>query len=298
MTDEEQDQEQLLEEVDQVAEPEPPAAEQTPEEKAAADAAKVVDPAEFKRVQKELRAERARAKESDETARYWAEQARNGGARPPAAAAPPAEDTLDDVDLVDIITTKGAKGLGEVMGRMGYVKRSEVAQDINASRAASNSEAAVLAKYPDLADNGSPMFERTAEIWNLLRTDPHMAKSDNLMMIAARTASAELGLSVDQPRSRRREPDDDYDQELDRTERIARQSGDRGSRPSRTGPEELSQAQKTMVRKFQDATPTSTKSDMRRQRPGASASAACRAASVKRRARRREAPSQRERRAA
>jgi hypothetical protein len=248
-----------LEEVDSIAEP---AAEhvETPAEKAAADAAKVVDPGEFKRVQRELKETRAREKESAASARYWADQARNAPAKPAEKPAPVA-DNLDDVDLVDIITTQGAKGLGSVIERMGYVKRSEVANEIQATRGADRAETAVLAAYPALADNSSPLFAKTAEIWNQLKQDPDMARSPQLMMIAARTAAAELGLKAD-PRGQRqpgrtREPDpdgDDYiqDEDQERSERIARQSGDRGTRPAARGAaaETLNTMQRNLVAKF------------------------------------------------
>jgi hypothetical protein len=229
----------------------------------------VIDPAEHRRLQAELKAEkanakteRARAKEADIAARYWNEQAKAGGGRKePAVEAEPEP----DIDLVDVITKDGIKGLDRALAKLGYVKQSDVDSKIGATRAQIASESAVLSKYPDLADNNSPLFAKTAEIYNQLRQDPDMARSSRLMEIAARTASAELAKGGD-TRSKRRgapEPEDQVDDDFEgeespeeaRAARIARQSGDRGRRESRSdnAPEELSPLQKRLVQNLRNA---------------------------------------------
>lgn len=285
----------LIEEVDEIVEPaagttaKPEGAD--PDAPSGKGPAVVVDPAEFKRVSKELKAERARAKESEETARYWAERAR---AQPAQRVEEPEAEKIDDIDLVDIITTRGAEGLREVLSRMGFAKREELIAEVVATRGAERAEEVVLKKYPDLADNSSPLFKKTAEIWNQLKQDPDMARSQNLMMIAARTAAAELGLKADARGGPRRSPEvdeyDDYDDEdeIEHAERVGRQAGDRGVRPSRGNGqvEELSHMQKTLVRKLQDAG-----ADIDEERYRKRAQAGVRIGGVPSRGARRSAPS-------
>lgn len=242
-----------LEEVDEIVEPEK--ADKTADKDGDKPADKTADkPAvdpEIKRLQKENKALQGRVREADSAAGFWKGKADTAPAKP---ADKPAADNLDELDLVDIITTKGAKGLAEVMTRLGYAKRSDIELQISSTRNQISAEAAVLAKYPDLADSNSPLFEKTAEIFNQLRQDPHMAESDNLMLIAARTAAAELGLSNDNTRGQRRAAPKADEDEDERSERIARQSGDRGRRPAgQDRAEELSPLQKRMVQKFRDA---------------------------------------------
>src|ERR1051325_9790833 len=180
-------------------ETDPPEPEPTKEP---ADQGKVAEvyPAEHARLKPDLNAqtavakvERARAKEADTAARYWNEQAKAGGGKKPEAAPEPE----DDIDLVDVITKDGIKGLDRALAKLGYAKQADVKAEIGATRAQISTEAAVLAKYPDLSDNGSPLFKKTAEIFNQLRQDPDMAKSPRLMEIAARTATAELAIRGD-----------------------------------------------------------------------------------------------------
>lgn len=216
-----------------------------------------VDRAEFKRVQKELKAERARAKESSDAARYWSEQAKQGARK---AEAKPEPDEIEEIDVVNELTANGAKGLDKVLRTLGYAKQSDVRQEISATRTQISAETAVLSKYPDLADESSPLFAKTAEIYNQLRSDSHMAKSPRLMEIAARTASAELALGAGrgQRRGQARSDDDEgggRETDDDRAARIARQSGDRGRRESRKDSEsdELTSLQKRMIQNFQNA---------------------------------------------
>jgi hypothetical protein len=256
--------EDVLEEIDEATEetPEPTEAEAAA---AAAEAAKaaIVDPAEFKRVQRELKAERTSRKESDATARYWAEKARSA---PEKAQAAEKEDDLSDVDLVEQITTHGAKGLDTVLRRLGYAKTSEVRAEIGSTRAQITSEATLMAQYPELADDQSPLFHATASIYNSLKGDPEFkGAGSKLIAMAARTAKAELKLKGGDGRGNRRgapvdelDPDDEAFEEDEETPeqaraaRTARQAGDRGRRATGGAPT-LSPGEKAMVAKFKAA---------------------------------------------
>lgn len=219
--------------------------------------AKPVDPliAENKRLQKDAKDARKLAKENDETARYWAEQARHKPAPAAVVEVDPA-DELGEVDLVDEISTKGVKGLDALLKKLGYAKTNDVANAIGQTRAEITDQASLLTAYPDLGDADSPFFKATAKIFNSLKTDPHMAKSPKLIATAARLAKAEMGNA---PRRKAApDPDEDGGEVLDDDElddshanRVARQSGDRGrgSRRNDDAPV-LSALQKKMVAQF------------------------------------------------
>jgi len=224
-------------------------------------AAEVIDPLEFRRVQKEVKTLRGRVRESEESAQFWAEQAKAGGGTGKSAAEPDPEPE-PDIDLVSEITTNGVKGLETVLARLGYAKRDDIHREIGATRAEITEQSRLLQEYPELGDEQSEFFQETAKVYNQLKTDPIMAKSPKLIAIAARMAKAEMGT----PARRRaapaaHAPDDDYEDDYredppprDReAERVARQSGDRGRRSERTEPQVLDAGQKAIVRAFQAA---------------------------------------------
>lgn len=264
--------EEILDDSQAVLTGEPGAGEQEEgaEAAAAAAAAKpavVVDPAEFKRVRADLRAERTARRESDETARYWAEQARSAPAKPEAAA--PADD-FSDVDLVEAITANGVAGLDGVLKRLGYTKRDELLEQVATATRKSSSETQLMREYPELENTESPLFKATAVIYNSLKADPEFkGAGQRLIAIAARTAKAEMALTNDGGRGRQRAgsrsddhfDDDDPDEFPDeqtpeeaRAARADRQAGDRGRRDSRGGGDEtLNEDQRRMVENFRRA---------------------------------------------
>jgi hypothetical protein len=220
-----------------------------------------VDP-EVKRLQRELKAERRLRAESQQSERYWAEQARNGA--PKAEAGDPEPEPEPDIDVVSELSTNGVKGLETVLKKLGYVKAKDVDTRIATTRAEITDQARLFQSYPDLQNEASPLFKATARIYNQLKGDPTLARSPKLIEIAARTAKAELGAMS----ARRRTPetdlsaelsgdefdedlgDDELDEEQERTARVARQAGDRGRRGQRSEPETLSPEQKRMVAAF------------------------------------------------
>ena len=105
-------------------------------------AAVVIDPGEFKRVQKELKESRKLRRESDESARYWAEQAKNGK---PAPAAKGRRARGRDRPGGRTITDKGTKGLERVLDKLGFVKKKDVRRRISSTRAEITDQAAMIA---------------------------------------------------------------------------------------------------------------------------------------------------------
>jgi hypothetical protein len=229
-------------------------------------------PKEMRRALKEMR---QALKETNETARFWMEQARTGGARPKKDEEPEPEPKVS-VDLVEAVTNGDAKAITKAMRELGFVSRAELESHVNArvesTRAQVSQEQQLYDRYPDLADDKSEFFKATAQIYNdLARKDPQLAKSGTLAEIAAELADKRLAKTEGRDTSRsstrsRRAPaepeydvdDDDLDpdEEEERVERVGRQSGERGRRTSSGRDRDdttLDATQKTIVAKLKAA---------------------------------------------
>ena len=96
------------------------------------------------------------AAEARRTAEYWA-----GRAASPAPAAPAAEPD-DDTDVLEAITTGGAKGFDALAAKRGFIKRDEVETLINQRATSLTKEQALIEEYPDLRKKDSEFFKATA----------------------------------------------------------------------------------------------------------------------------------------
>jgi hypothetical protein len=117
-------------------------------------AAPAVDAAELQRQIDELKEQVA---EGQRTAEFWANKAR--AAAPPAAATPVEE---DEPDVLEAITTKGAKGFDELASKRGFIRKDEVEALINTHAASLTKEQELLGRYPDLKKKDSEFFKATA----------------------------------------------------------------------------------------------------------------------------------------
>lgn len=100
-------------------------------------------------------------KEKDASAIYWHEQAKGKGVTAaPAKEAAAAEETEEDI--LELITTKGAKGLDQLLAKRGFVRQEDVAKTVNEKATLMTTESALAAEYPDLADKNSEFFKATA----------------------------------------------------------------------------------------------------------------------------------------
>ena len=73
------------------------------------------------------------AAEHQRNAQFWYEKANKGGAKPEKD--PPAA-TEDNVDVLDLITTKGAKGLDKLlMAKRGYIRKEDAESLVNSKAA-------------------------------------------------------------------------------------------------------------------------------------------------------------------
>jgi hypothetical protein len=114
-----------------------------------------VDAAALQRQIDELKEQVA---EGQRTAQYWADKAKASAPQPRAAEVP----EEDEPDVLEAITTKGAKGFDELASKRGFVRKDEV-EALIANRAASlTKEQELLGRYPDLKKKDSEFFKATA----------------------------------------------------------------------------------------------------------------------------------------
>ncbi len=131
----------------------------TPEEAAAA-------VAELARLKTENEALQTQAREQADAARYWHEQVKGGaGKKEPPAKTPPAEEK--DVDLLELMATRGTKGLVEHLKQVGAIVDPDSVDRKIESRAqqlvaVNRVEAQLTRDYPELADKNNPFFKATA----------------------------------------------------------------------------------------------------------------------------------------
>jgi hypothetical protein len=214
-----------------------------PVKKPAAEKAKPETDSEAKTLREELKRERESRAEAEENARFW-----HGKAKSSPAETPKAKETPKlTVDLVDAISSNDPVRIRQAMSELGFVDGSEVDRRVNATATTVRTEEQLYGSYPELRDPKSEFYKATAKHYNELRQDPALANAPSLMVVAARLAKAELAT-----------PAKDDEEEDDRAQRVARQSGDRGRRPASRGsgkdePEELSGAQRSVIAKFQEA---------------------------------------------
>ncbi len=178
----------------------------------------------------------------------------------------------EDIDLIDALTNGDKAKIAKGVGKLGFVHKSEVDAAV-ANLRRELYEKDLRGKYPFLADEDSPLFDRTAAIYNELKSrDPQLAKSPALIEIAAERAQLERkGRRRDDEdeeeeprrpkakRGSRREDDEedidvDNDTEVERRLRVSAQQGTRGRRNTRDTEdpesEELSALQRSIVAKF------------------------------------------------
>lgn len=186
---------------------------------AAAAAAPGVDAAALQTQIDELREQVA---EGQRTAQYWADKARTAAPAPAAAA------TDDEPDVLEAITTGGAKGFDALAEKRGFIKRGEVEALINDRATTLTKEQQLISDYPDLKNKKSEFFLATAANYGRLVTDgmpqklamEQAARATELEFI--RTGKIKLPSAVAEETAAKKESD--------RLARIAAQSGTSGRR--------------------------------------------------------------------
>jgi hypothetical protein len=119
-------------------------------------------------LQKEIAALKAQVTEKDQAAQFWYGKANT--AKEPAPKAAAAAEPEDDTDLLDLVATKGSKGMRDWMAKQGFVGRSEVDALVQNKAAQFAQEQTLLTAHPDLKDTNSQFFKDTAIVYHELKT--------------------------------------------------------------------------------------------------------------------------------
>lgn len=167
-------------------------------------------------LQKQIDALKTELGETRRAAEFYEKKA---GERPaPAAAAAAVEE--DDVDILEVITTKGGKGFDELLAKRGFVKASDVDKKVDAKTAGVLKEQELLKTYPDLADKKSDFFKDTAEEYG------DLIKSGVSPNVAMGLAAERVELTYMRAGKIKTPAETKAEKERDRKARIAAQGGE------------------------------------------------------------------------
>ncbi len=171
----------------------------------------------------ELAASQAQGAEHERTARFWFDKSKNGTPEKPAAAT---EDA--DEDVLDLITSKGAKGLAALLKKQGFISAAEVDEKVNEKAAQITSEAKLLETFPDLADSNSDFFKATVNFYGQLKKEGVPERT--AMKLAAQQAKLAGIESGSIKTATQKTADDAATRASDRAARAAAGAGDHGRR--------------------------------------------------------------------
>jgi hypothetical protein len=174
------------------------------------------------------------AEEFKNTAQYWHDEAKRKPAAAAVATATPAAD--DDTDLLEVLTTKGTKGLLEVIKKHGFVSKDEAQSMVNTKADSIAREQELLGDYPDLKNRNSEFFKDTAKAYGTLVNSG--VPANMAMELAAKQTHLEHIQTGKLKSKPMQTADDAAAKEQRRVARIAAQSGDRGAAPTPEDAEE------------------------------------------------------------
>jgi hypothetical protein len=214
--------------------------------------AAVTPPAEdLATIKAELAAAKADAAEKTRVADYWYQQRSQATAAPPEPK--PEPEPEEDIDVLDALTTKGVKGLDEILSKRGYVRADEVDARVNSRANQMAAEHELLTQYPDLGKSDSEFFQSTAQHYNDLRKQG--VPDAVAMRQAARNAELDGIHSGKVKTPAQKTTDTTAQRQADRQARANAQAGDRGGRQAvdLSGDDELSDNDHAAVRQLADA---------------------------------------------
>jgi hypothetical protein len=245
---------------------------------------------------------RDRIREGEENAKFWHDQAK-GATRPaPVEATPEPEPEMTDAEVeailgktfsgdesaqqvVDDLSEKGIAALkkrGVVTSdqALALVRRAMAVTEARANRRIDETvrrevgnarrdldrDADMYQQFPDLRDQKSELFQRTARIYQAeVAEDPKLKTSHRALLLAAKQAEQEMEIEdLRKGRSGRRGAEEESGPEMfeltdqpaptSRERRIAAQSGDRGGgarrQPMQESPDTLSREQRNIISRF------------------------------------------------
>jgi hypothetical protein len=181
-----------------------------------------VDPAiDWQRQIDELKEQVA---EGQRTSQYWADKAKAG-----TPAAPPAAAEEEEPDVLEAITTGGAKGFDALASKRGFIRKSEVEALIDSKASSLTKEQELIAEYPDLKNKKSDFFKDTAvEYGNLIKQGTPAVVA--MEMAAQRAELAHMRAGKIKPPGSVPTP---AEKEATRLKRVAAQAGaGSGARPA------------------------------------------------------------------
>lgn len=199
-------------------------------------------------LREELKQLRGRLSETEQNAKFWYEKA-SGKSTANETADEDEEEEKFDEDLVDVISSNDPKKVKTALRKLGFVSEKDVQKRITQTREQIAAETELFGAYPDLKDQDSELFTTTSKEY--ARLAKKMGDSQQTLAIAAELAAAKIGYEAPAKGGRRRNDDD----EEDRVQRVNSQQGSRGrnTRTRSEGPEEFSDAQRSIIAKFQSA---------------------------------------------
>ena len=159
---------------------------------------------------------REQVTESQRTAEFWADKAKANHGAPPAPAA--GGDEEEEPDVLEAITTRGAKGFDALASKRGFIRRDEAVALMDAKAAAYSKEQALMDEYPDLRNRNSEFFKSTSMYYGDLTKNQGVPPQAAMEIAARQTELAFL-------RSGKTKPAPDAEKEARRLARIAAQSG-------------------------------------------------------------------------
>ncbi len=193
----------------------------------------------------EFEALQAQLADTTRAAEFWQEKAASTKAAP---APKPAEEP--EVDMLELLTTRGAKGFDEYMRAKGFVSREEVERTVNNKAAQLSKEQELSQKYPDLKNERSEFFKATAVHYGKLI---QQGVPETLAMELAADRAELEGIRTGKVKTPAQKAEEDKQaRERERRERIQAQAGDRSGRGAMVNEEddELSPEQEAIAVKM------------------------------------------------
>jgi hypothetical protein len=194
----------------------------------------------------ELEGKAAQVDDLKRTAEFWHGQATSKGA--PARKTADEQADEEEQDLLEIVASKGAKGLDALLEKRGFAKQKDIDAKVDAKVSQVEREGQLLKDYPDLGDKNSAFFKDTAAAFGALKSSG--VPEDQAMSLAAeRTALAHIRAGkMKTPQQVTEETK--AARETARLARIAAQASDgsgRGGAEDEEGDTELTDAQRRVA---------------------------------------------------
>jgi hypothetical protein len=170
--------------------------------------------------------------ESQRTAQFWADKAQTTPPPRPAPAPAP-EPEEEEPDVLEAITTGGAKGFDALAAKRGFVRKAEVEALIESKASTLTKEQALMDEYPDLKNKSSEFFKTTAVNYG------ELVKQGTPGLVAMEMAARQTELAF--LRAGKLKPDgapNADEKEARRLARIAAQNGGGGGRRPAAASEE------------------------------------------------------------